>query len=192
MSRIPLAARAGRWSASHRRAAVIGWLAFVLIAYAVGALVGTVTLRDQDFGNGESLAANRVLAQEFPRERAAEQVLIQSRRGRLAARDLRGAATDLVARLSRLPAVARLESPLAPGNAGLRSHDGTAALVTFQISGDPDTAKDRVGPMLAAVAAAQRAHPGLFVGEFGDGSSNKAILDRVQTDFRRAEVTSLP
>ena len=65
-------------------------------------------------------------------------------------------------------------------------------LLTFQVTGDPDTAKDRVGPALAATAAVQRAHPGLFVGEFGDASANKAIMKRIQDDFQQAEVTSLP
>ncbi len=187
-----LAARAGRWSAAHRRAAVIGWLVFVAVAYAIGAAVGTVTLRDQDWGNGESRTANALLAQQFPTERASEQVLIQSRGGPLRAAEYRAAVEDLVARLSRIPGVAQLESPLERGNQGQRSKDGTAALVTFQIKGDPDTAKDRVDPALAATAAVQAAHPGLFVGEFGDASSNKAIMKRIQDDFQRAEVTSLP
>ena len=38
----------------------------------------------------------------------------------------------------------------------------------------------------------QRAHPGLFIGEVGDGSANKAINERISADFQRAEVTSLP
>ena len=31
-----LAARAGRWSARHWKAAVFGWLAFVFVAFALG------------------------------------------------------------------------------------------------------------------------------------------------------------
>jgi uncharacterized membrane protein YdfJ with MMPL/SSD domain len=192
MPRETFIARAGRWSATHRKTAVLGWLAFVVIAYAIGSAAGTVTLRSEDWGNGESLAANRTLAQQFPRERAAEQVLIQSRSGQPLSTEYRAAVDDLVARLSRVPAVARIESPLQRGNEGQRSKDGTATLLTFQITGDPDTAKDRVEPALAATAAVQRAHPGLFVGEFGDASANKAIMKRIQDDFRRAEVTSLP
>ena len=171
---------------------MLGWLAFVFIAYTLGSLAGTVTLRSEDWGNGESLKANRVLAQQFPAERAAEQVLIQSRGGRLAGDDYVAAVEDLTTRLSRLAAVAQIESPLSGGNEGQTSKDGTAALLTFQITGDPDTAKDRVEPALAATAAVQRAHPGLFVGQFGDGSANKAIMERIQKDFQRAEVTSLP
>jgi uncharacterized membrane protein YdfJ with MMPL/SSD domain len=186
------AARAARWSAAHRRIAVLSWVAFVVVAFALGGAVGTVSLEQSDLGNGESLAANRVLAAEFPSERAAEQVLFQSRSDPLSGAQYRSAVKELVVRLSRTPAVARIQSPLQRGNEGLRSKDGTAALLTFQITGDPATAKDRVGPALAATAAVQRAHAEFFVGEFGDGSANLAIGERIGKDFQRAEITSLP
>jgi uncharacterized membrane protein YdfJ with MMPL/SSD domain len=192
MRREPLSARAGRWSASHRKTAVLGWLAFVVVAFGVGSAAGTVTLKSEDWGNGDSKVANQVLAKEFPRERAGEQVLIQSRDGRLAGSEYRAAVSDLVTRLRSVPGVTGLRSPLEGRNAGQVSKDGTAALVTFQLAGDPDTADDRVGPALEATDAVQRAHPRLFIGEFGDGSSAKAINARVADDFRKAEVTSLP
>jgi len=31
-----VAALAGRWSARHRRTAVLGWLAFVVVAFVIG------------------------------------------------------------------------------------------------------------------------------------------------------------
>jgi uncharacterized membrane protein YdfJ with MMPL/SSD domain len=184
--------RAAHWSATHRRTAVLGWLAFVIAAYILGGAVGTVNLKQEDWGNGESQAANRVLAKQFPSERASEMILVQSRSGPLTERRYRVAVDDLVARLSSIPAVAQIESPLARGNEGQRSKDGTAALVTFQITGDPDTAQDRVDPALGAAAAVQRAHPELFVGEFGDASANQAIMKRIGDDFQKAELTSLP
>jgi RND superfamily putative drug exporter len=97
-----------------------------------------------------------------------------------------------VVSLQRTPWVSDIKSPLAPGNGGQASKDGRAALLTFLIRGDPQTAGDRVGPALAATAAAQRAHPNLFIGEFGDGSANKAVNKRVAQDFQKAEMTSLP
>ena len=93
-------ARAGRWSATHRKTAVLSWLAVVIVASALGSAAGTVTLKSQDQGNGESRAANRILAQQFPRERAGEVVLIQSR-SQLAGADYRAAMTDLAGRLAR-------------------------------------------------------------------------------------------
>ena len=38
-----LAARMGRWSADHWKTATFGWLAFVLVAFALGA-AGTVSI----------------------------------------------------------------------------------------------------------------------------------------------------
>jgi uncharacterized membrane protein YdfJ with MMPL/SSD domain len=187
-----LTARAARWSAAHRKTAVLGWFAFVLAAFAIGSAAGVVFMKDEEFGIGDSHGAEKVLAREFPTERAVEEVLIQSRSGRLASAELRAATDDVVGRLSRVPAVATIESPLKPANAGQLSPDGRSALVTFQITGDPDTAQDRVGPALAATAAVQRAHPELLIGEVGDASANKAISDRIADDFQRAEVTSLP
>jgi hypothetical protein len=51
---------------------VLGWLAFVVVASMIGSAVGTVTLKHEDVGNGDSRAAERVPARQFPRERAAE------------------------------------------------------------------------------------------------------------------------
>src|SRR4051812_25578072 len=102
----PLTARAARWSAAHRRQAILGWLAFVLVTFAVGSAAGVVTMKDEEFGIGDSHGAETVLAREFPTVRAGEQVLIQSRHGGLDRADLRAAVDDLVRRLSAVPVVA--------------------------------------------------------------------------------------
>src|SRR6187455_3165539 len=138
-----LTARAARWSSAHRKAAVLGWLAFVILAFAIGSAAGFVFLKDEETGIGDSHGAERILAREFPTERAGERVLIQSRSGRLDPAQLRAAVDDVVGRLSKVPAVAAVQSPLAAGNGGQLSADGRSALVTFQITGDPDTAPDR-------------------------------------------------
>ena len=49
-----IAARAGRWSARHRKVAIFGWLAFVVVALAIGGRVGTEKLSDIDSYTGES------------------------------------------------------------------------------------------------------------------------------------------
>jgi uncharacterized membrane protein YdfJ with MMPL/SSD domain len=172
---------------------VLGWLGFVFVAFAIGSRVGVVTMTISDNAIGDSGAADRILAREFPTQRSLEEVLIQRRDGgRLAPAALRAAVDELVVRLSRAPAVASIRSPLRAANADQISKDGRSALVTFQIAGNPDTAQERVGPALAATAAVQRANPELRVGEVGDASANKAINARIGADFRRAEVTSLP
>jgi uncharacterized membrane protein YdfJ with MMPL/SSD domain len=187
-----LTARAARWSAAHRWTAVVGWLTFVFVTFAIGSVVGTVTMTSADYAIGDSGKADRVLAREFPDTRSSEEVLIQRSDGRFARPELAAVVGDLVTRLSRARWVTSIRSPLDAGNGGQISKDGRSALVTFQITGNPDSAQDRVDPALAATAAVQRAHPDLFIGEVGDGSANKAVTKRVADDFRRAEFTSLP
>jgi RND superfamily putative drug exporter len=171
---------------------VLGWLAFVFVAFAIGSAAGMVQLKAVESENGQSRLADQTQAKQFPSERAGEEVLIENPSGSLAGTNYRAAVTDLVTGLSRIPSVAAIRSPLAPGNKGQISKNGRAALVTFQITGDPDTAQNRVAPALAATAAVQRAYPGLFIGELGVASTNKAVNKLVSDDFRKAEATSVP
>ena len=184
--------RVAGWSTAHRKGVTRGWLAFVLVAFTLGGVAGMVQLKAVQAENGQSRLADQTQAQQFPAERAAEEVLIQNPSGPLAGSGYRAAVADLVARLSRTPSVAAIRSPLAPGNVGQFSKDGRAALLFFQITGDPDTAQNRVAPALAATAAVQRAYPRLFIGEMGAGSSTKAGNKLVSDDFQKAEMTELP
>ena len=72
-----IAARAGRWSAIHRKTAIWGWLGFVVVAFAIGGAVGTETLQSDELGVGESGRAAKTIEGAFPRS-ADELVLIQS------------------------------------------------------------------------------------------------------------------
>ena len=57
-----IAARMGRWSASHWKTAVFGWLAFVIVAVAVGMAVGTEDDRPSNDANvGQSHRADHIL-----------------------------------------------------------------------------------------------------------------------------------
>src|SRR3954454_3385247 len=56
-----LAARAGRWSAGHRKIAIFGWLAFVAIALVGGSAAGLNTFTWQENGPGESGRADKAI-----------------------------------------------------------------------------------------------------------------------------------
>src|SRR5919197_3870267 len=188
-----LSARAARWSAQHRRKAIFGWLAFVIVAFVVGGAVGTKQLGDTDTGNGSSQVADRAIDNAgFPDE-ADEQVLVQGR-GSVKIGDpaFTAAVDDTVTRLKAVPHVKDVESPLAADNKGQLSKDGRSALVTFKIAGDDDLAKERVDATEAAVAAAQKANPQLRVEQFGDASADKALSKAFSDDFKKAEYLSLP
>jgi uncharacterized membrane protein YdfJ with MMPL/SSD domain len=188
-----LAARAGRWSAHHRKTAIFGWLAFVLIAFAIGSAVGQKGIADEDYGNGSSRQADQAIAAaDFP-ENAGEQVLVQGN-GSVKIGDpaFTAAVKDTVSRLEGVRHVEKIESPLADGNQGQLSKDGRSALITFEIPGDDDVVEQRVDATIAATHAAQKANPDVFIGQFGDASADKAISQAFEDDFQKAEVLSLP
>ena len=185
-----LAARAGRWSAQHRKKAIFGWLAFVILAVFIGGSVGTKTLSDSDYGIGESGRADKAVANHFP-EKESESVLVQSQDGaRNSDAQFRQTVGTVVTRLEDTKHVQNVQSPYAKGNQGTLSEDGKSALVTFELAGD-DTA-DKVGPALAAVSKLDRQEAGFRIEEFGDASADKALDQAFEDDFQKAEVTSLP
>ena len=95
-----LAARAGRWSAQHRKKAILGWLAFVIVAVFVGGSVGTKTLDQNQTGVGESGRADRVIDDSFPKK-ADESVLVQAGGMDASNPKFKAVVTDVVTRLDR-------------------------------------------------------------------------------------------
>jgi uncharacterized membrane protein YdfJ with MMPL/SSD domain len=185
-----LAARMGRWSAAHWKTATFGWLAFVLIAFGLGGMVGTRNI-DNTAGPGESGRMDRILENGF-KQPATERVLIQSHSARVHTAAFDSAIADVVARVSKIADVRDVRSPLARGNAGQLSTDGHSALVEFQIRGAKDEAVDKIDPVLAAVAAAQRANPAFSIGEFGDASAQQGVVAAYNDDLGKAGMLSLP
>ena len=186
-----LAARMGRWSAHHRKLAIFGWLAFVLAAFVVGTFViGTKTATSAS-GPGESGRANKILEDGF-KQPAGESVLIESQT--LTADDAAYGSVirDTVARVSKLPAVINVRSPLKSENDGQISHDRRSVLIELQIRGDSDTAVERIDPVIAAVDQAQAAHPEFFIGQFGDASADKQLEGSFMDDLAKAGLISVP
>jgi uncharacterized membrane protein YdfJ with MMPL/SSD domain len=179
-----LAARMGRWSASHWKTATFGWLGLVLVALAIGNTVGTKTVDPYTAGPGESGRMDRILNDGF-KQPAGEKVVIQSRTLRAGDPAFDAAVSDVVARVSKVAVVENLHK-------GPVSKDGHTALVDFDIRGDKNKAGDKVGAVLDRVDDAQHAHPGFFIGEFGDASAQKAVDQASFKDLKRAGVTSIP
>src|SRR3954452_7300470 len=186
-----LAARVGRWSAAHWKTATFGWLALVLLVFAVGSQVGTKQADPNRAGPGESGRMDRLLDAGF-KVPASESVLVQSGSTRAGTPAFDAAVKDVVAGLAAVPAVQNIRSPLDPANAGQVARGRRAALVEFEIRGDSAKATDKLGPILASVAHAQRAHPALFVGEFGGASAAKAVDTAFAHDLKSAGVFSIP
>jgi len=186
---VNVAARMAHWSGRHRKKAFWGWLAFVVVVFLGGNMVGTTQISAVDQFSGESHRAEAALDRAGLRP-VEEAVFIQS--GKLTVKDpeFQAAVKDVMGRLSRLQYVRAVKSPLTGDSAV--SADGHAALVDFEIAGDLTEATDRVDPSLAAVAAAQASHPSLDIKQLGGASSNKAINQVIGDDLSKAGELSLP
>ncbi len=135
-----LAARMGRWSAAHWKTATFGWLAFVLVAFGLGGLVGTRTIESSS-GPGESGRMDRILEEGF-KQPATEHVLVQSRTQQVGDKAFDAVVADVVARVSRIEDVTDVRSPLRPAYAAQVSEDRRSALVQFRIRGEKVDAAD--------------------------------------------------
>ena len=187
-----VAGRAGRWSAAHWKTAVGAWLAFCVVAIALGSVAGTKMLKQSDTAAGGAKKAEQMLKQAGFPDQAGESVLVQSTSSTLSAPAFRATVDDVLRAVSALPQVERVHSPFAAGNGGQVSHDRRSALVEFEIKGDVDKSDKKVQPILDAVSRVQARHNGFTVAEFGFASATHELNNTLTKDFQRAEYSSLP
>jgi RND superfamily putative drug exporter len=181
MQRRNIASVVGRWSAQHRRTAVLGWILFVVLAVVVGGSVGQNDLDESAVGSGESKRGDMIVESAGFPDQAGEQVLVQGKRADDPA--VTAATGDVVRRLERIDAVTKIERPLT-------SEDGRSVLVSFTLRGTEQQVEKLVEQPLAAVAAAQAAHPEVRVEQFGDASAAKAIASQDAKDGKRSQLIS--
>ena len=183
-----LAHRMGRWSGMHPWRAIIGWVAFVAISFMIGNSVTAHTLGEADKGVGESGRATKVTDKAFTAandDPAEESLLIQSRNGKLAGKDLEIVVADATTKLTATGVVAEVQ-------AVEKSENGKAARLPFTIKGDRDNAVDKVVPIEDATKAIVAAHPSVLIEGFGDATSGKQFDDKLKSDFQKAETLSVP
>jgi uncharacterized membrane protein YdfJ with MMPL/SSD domain len=188
-----IAARAGRWSAQHRKTAILGWIVFVVLAFTVGGKVGTESLTQAESGVGESGRADRIVDAAYP-DRLDEVVLVQSTSLETGAPEFRAAVDDVERRLDAVEGVTEISSPFGKDRGGSVSPDNHAVLVGFEIPGSADdVAVDAtIDASVAAVNAAAKAHPELRIEQSGSGSSDKEFQEVFDADLQKAGTTSLP
>jgi RND superfamily putative drug exporter len=188
-----IAARMGRWSASHWKTAVFGWLAFVVAAFYIGNVVGTKNIKDDDYGTGQSHRADQILNEGFPKSDAlSEIVLVQSSSKTVTDPEFRATVNDVIAAVKGNSEVKNIKSPLNPANRDQVSKDSRTAMVTWEMKGQYDHAKTKIDAIEAAVTKVSDHHPAFYVGEAGAVSSRSA-LDKLFTDqLKTAGERSIP
>jgi RND superfamily putative drug exporter len=189
-----IAARMGRWSASHWKTAVFGWLAFVVLALAIGQVVGTKTIDQQDTNVGQAHRGDQILKDAGFHQSGAltEIVVIQGKSLTIASPAFRAAVNDVVDAVKPFESVKDIRSPLAPENSAQVSADGKTALVEFEMKGKLDAAEKKIDPITAATDKVADAHKNLYIGEAGAVSSDKAINAMFDKQLAQAGERSIP
>jgi RND superfamily putative drug exporter len=177
---VSIVERIACWSVRHRKAAVLGWLAFVAVAVIGGQLLSAPSV--QQYDPGQAGQAERMLTGLGVVSPPSESVLIT---GAGPAR-LRPAGAAVAAALAARPGAARgVTGPVLSGS-------GRAALVTFTVAGPAARADSTVTADLAAVARVQAAHPGLRIREAGGASTDRVASAVLGHDYAKARDTSIP
>jgi uncharacterized membrane protein YdfJ with MMPL/SSD domain len=189
-----LAARMGRWSASHWKTAVFGWLAFVLAAVVIGQAVGTKNIDQQDSNVGQAHKADKILKDAgFQFDPQTEIVLVQSTTKTFTDAAFQRTVNDVAAAVKPFATtIKNFRSPLDPAHADQVSKDGRTALVEWDMRGDDKVARDNIDPILAATAKVAQAHPDFYVGEAGSISSGKALDKMFNEQLAQAGERSVP
>jgi uncharacterized membrane protein YdfJ with MMPL/SSD domain len=188
------AARIGRWSANHWKTAVIGWLVFVVAAFAVGNTVGTQFLKTSDTNVGEARKADKIIAAGFTQkeDEQGEVVLIRSKARTAKDPAFRAAISDVTTTLARFPKVQNLKSPLAPSHGDQISASGHAVMVTFTPKGDYDHAATYIDTIKTQVLKTQARHPGFTVEELGSVSTEKQLNAKFDSLLAKVGLLALP
>ena len=189
-----IAARMGRWSATHRKKAIFGWLAFVVLSVAIGAFVGTKQIDQNNSNVGEAHRADQMLLDAgFQIDPQTEFVLIQSKTRTFDDAAFKSVVQDTIVAVQPHRAVfTNLKSPLDPRNRTQVSDDGHTALVEFTMKGTDEEAKKVIDPVVKATDGVQAKHPDFYVSEAGSISTGKALDKLFNSQLASAGERSIP
>ena len=179
-----IAARAGHWSARHRKTAIFGWLVLMIAVAFIGNSLGQEKPTNAQKMDGETRRAETILENAGFPKKSGEMVLVQSKTVTVNDPAFKAAIKDAAKTVGALPIVANVTRDTV-------SPDKHSALVQFDLKGDPNTATDRVQPTLDATAKVAARHPHIAVEQFGDASLNKQITDQAAKEEGSSNLRSL-
>ncbi len=187
-----IATKLGRWSAAHRKTAILGWLVFVV---AVFGLMASGTFEKQTLSSVDQIAGNAGEAERILDDadmRPTEEIVLIQSEGETV--DDPGFEATIAATASALAATRHVTDVVSPlgGEGGGISADRHSAFVEFEIEGKEKVAEENLEASIATVDRVKHDNPEYTVGQFGGGSANKAIEDTLQADVGKAGMLSLP
>jgi RND superfamily putative drug exporter len=189
-----LAARMGRWSASHWKTAVFGWLAFVVASVYIGGAVGTKYLETEDLAVGEAAHAQKLVDAGFPKasDEQGEIVLLQSKTLKADDPAFEAAIADVAKTLDGFPQARKIDSPLEAAHADLVSDDRHSAQVQYQPLGTFDEASLYIDKINSALDKTAAAHPDIDVEHVGSVTTTKATDAAFNSMLATAGMVAIP
>ena len=189
-----LAARMGRWSASHWKTAVFGWLAFVVASVVLGGAIGVKYLEDEDLAVGEAAQAQKLIEAGFPEvnDEQGEIVLIQSKSLKADDPAFEAAIADVAKTLDSVPEARKVDTPLEAGHADLISDDGHSAQVQYQPAGTFEEASLYIDKINAALDKTAAEHSGIEVSHIGSVTTTKATDAAFAGMLKTAGMVAIP
>jgi uncharacterized membrane protein YdfJ with MMPL/SSD domain len=195
-----LAARMGRWSATHWKTAVFGWLAFVAVSVFISMNVQTTQIKQNEAAVGESRTAERIIdeagfntdAKGEELEKQMELVLLQSKKLTVSDPAFQAAIADTEKTLGGFSQVTELMSPRpGHGHPDLVSPDRHSAMIQFVPRGTYAEAVKYIDEITAAVDEVEPRHPGLSI-ESAGVSTDKQLDKEIQGGLAKAGLISIP
>ncbi len=189
-----IAARMGRWSASHWKTAVFGWLAFVVVSFGIATQLPMKTIATQDANVGQAHRADEIFKKSGfgQTDSQTEFVLIQSKTLTVKDSAFRAAIADVTRTVTPFKTIKNFRSPLDPAHGDQVSADGHTAIVGWDMKGNDTVAKKNIDPITTATAAVAKRHPSLYIGEAGSASSNKALNAMFSKQLAQVGIRSIP
>ena len=138
-----------RWTVTHRRTVVVGWVVALVAALGASSAIGTSYSNNNSLKGTESQRATDLLRRDFPAQAGdTDQIVLHATKGAVTDPATKAQATAMFARVARLPHVTGVVSPYSPGGARAISRDGTIAFATLtfdeRANALPKSAIDRV------------------------------------------------
>ena len=189
-----IAARMGRWSASHWKTAVFGWLAFVVVAFGIATQLPMKTISTQDQNVGQAHRADEIFKKSGfgQTDSQTEFVLIQSKTLTVKSSAFRAAIADVTKTVTPFKTIKNFRSPLDPAHGDQVTPDGHTAIVEWDMKGTEKVAEKNIDPITTATAAVAKRHPSLYIGEAGSASSNKALNAMFDKQLKQVGIRSVP
>jgi uncharacterized membrane protein YdfJ with MMPL/SSD domain len=183
-----LTERIGRWSATHRKTAILGWVVIVLALFGVmsSKVIETETLTTAESTAGNAGDAEQILDDAGLRP-TEELILIQSQDLTATDPEFQAVIDETAAALSTTAHVVNVASP-----SDAVSEDGHSAFVEFEVKGGEENLSTNLEASAATTEDLKAAHADFQIDQFGGGSAEEAVDDTAEGDVGKAGMISLP